>query len=426
MVTPSSLCDERVSECLFWEAHSSRTACENGSPNDDRRVRRGVARRSLPYPSHRWAAPQRQAHNAAFAHQKRAHVSNVGVFILFYRRIPRRRRIYLCSLSRSKSARGSFFDTVISCVCGALFLSPRINDTHAANAHTISSPIVSQSSLRAGISSRDSFSQKHKTHVRRSRLLARLAERVVDCDSLEWAEGVAVCSQIAASPAEAVQALSSVGLNAIPCWTRPWFALSNGERARCALARCVRSGIGLDDLGAEDCVSQQTVYRLSDSPRGFVLRVRRRRVSGSRLLERVSWRAAYVDRFRVRWNCPQSPNRGYLETLFPSFRVDTCVKKGAELHSRAACSAANCVRRYCERRDFWRVVFATSRPELTKWLQPCVCVVLDGSDSVEVRTNPRCEAEERKPRCSSRRLSIYFRWRLKSGLRLVSGRGLFS
>eukprot|EP00282_Hemiselmis_andersenii_P018209 CAMPEP_0114153796 /NCGR_PEP_ID=MMETSP0043_2-20121206/24555_1 /TAXON_ID=464988 /ORGANISM="Hemiselmis andersenii, Strain CCMP644" /LENGTH=136 /DNA_ID=CAMNT_0001248873 /DNA_START=60 /DNA_END=467 /DNA_ORIENTATION=+ len=47
---------------------------------------------------------------------------------------------------------------------------------------------------------------------------------------------------------EATNRLSSVGLGSIPTWMRPFECLSNGEQARCMLARQIKDGAVVDDF----------------------------------------------------------------------------------------------------------------------------------------------------------------------------------
>jgi len=50
------------------------------------------------------------------------------------------------------------------------------------------------------------------------------------------------------SPDEAIDILSSVGLNSVPSWYKPHHVLSNGEMFRADLARKVRSGAVIDEF----------------------------------------------------------------------------------------------------------------------------------------------------------------------------------
>ena len=63
-----------------------------------------------------------------------------------------------------------------------------------------------------------------------------------------WSRASAVVSQVCDDPAEALERLSSVGLNTIPSWTRPFHVLSVGEQARADLARRVRDRAVVDDF----------------------------------------------------------------------------------------------------------------------------------------------------------------------------------
>ncbi|KAH8080424.1 hypothetical protein JL720_9119 [Aureococcus anophagefferens] len=83
-------------------------------------------------------------------------------------------------------------------------------------------------------------------------LLRRLGP-VIDPGALRWDGGKAVVSQVAPgeAPAAAIERLLGSGLSTIPTWTQPFSSLSNGEKARAVVARCLESGVGLDDLGSE-------------------------------------------------------------------------------------------------------------------------------------------------------------------------------
>ena len=83
-------------------------------------------------------------------------------------------------------------------------------------------------------------------------LLRRLGP-VIDPGALRWDSGKAVVSQVAPgdAPAAAIERLLGSGLSTIPTWTQPFSSLSNGEKARAVVARCLESGVGLDDLGSE-------------------------------------------------------------------------------------------------------------------------------------------------------------------------------
>ena len=48
----------------------------------------------------------------------------------------------------------------------------------------------------------------------------------------------------------AIDRLSSVGLNALPVWLKPYSALSNGQRARADVAMSLASGVAIDDFGS--------------------------------------------------------------------------------------------------------------------------------------------------------------------------------
>ncbi|KAH8050147.1 hypothetical protein JL722_11523 [Aureococcus anophagefferens] len=73
-----------------------------------------------------------------------------------------------------------------------------------------------------------------------------------------------------ATPELATGRLSSVGLNSVPTWLRPYGSLSNGERQRAALARRLGHGVGVDDFGAE--VDARTLRSTAAAVRKYVAR----------------------------------------------------------------------------------------------------------------------------------------------------------
>ena len=156
----------------------------------------------------------------------------------------------------------------------------------------------------------------------KTRLLRRMGP-VIDPTALDWQGDRAVVSQMVGAdrpPREAIERLLGSGLSTIPTWTQPFSSLSNGEQARAVVARCLESGVGLDDLGAE-------------------------------------------------------------------------------VHWRAAATAAACIRQVVDRRGLSRVAFASALPDLTRWLQPCAVVVLDrGGAAPRLVWNPRRPGDERKNR----------------------------
>ena len=103
----------------------------------------------------------------------------------------------------------------------------------------------------------------------KSRLLRRLAF-VEALGPEDWEGHLSVVSQVGPSPSEATGRLSSVGLNSIPTWLRPFSSLSNGERQRATLARRLGSGVGIDDFGAE--VDARTAASASAAVRKHVAR----------------------------------------------------------------------------------------------------------------------------------------------------------
>ena len=69
-----------------------------------------------------------------------------------------------------------------------------------------------------------------------------------------WPNDKAIISAIAqahgGNPQRAIDRLSSVGLNTLPTWLRPFRALSNGQRARASCARNLRSFRAIDNFAA--------------------------------------------------------------------------------------------------------------------------------------------------------------------------------
>lgn len=63
-----------------------------------------------------------------------------------------------------------------------------------------------------------------------------------------WDSRLSIVSQIAATPNEAIEVLSAVGLNSVPSWCKPRHVLSNGEGFRADLAKSVRDGAVVDEF----------------------------------------------------------------------------------------------------------------------------------------------------------------------------------
>lgn len=63
----------------------------------------------------------------------------------------------------------------------------------------------------------------------------------------EWKHNLAVSSHFESAD-EAIKRFTSVGLNSIPSWLRPYHTLSNGERYRVDLSRKVRSNAVIDEF----------------------------------------------------------------------------------------------------------------------------------------------------------------------------------
>lgn len=64
----------------------------------------------------------------------------------------------------------------------------------------------------------------------------------------EWDASRAIVSQVAPTPDEAIALLSSVGLNTIPSWLKPFHVLSLGEQFRANLARSLHDGAVFDEF----------------------------------------------------------------------------------------------------------------------------------------------------------------------------------
>jgi ABC-type uncharacterized transport system ATPase subunit len=62
-----------------------------------------------------------------------------------------------------------------------------------------------------------------------------------------WSKDKAIVSHFD-NPNEAINKLTSVGLNSIPSWYRPYYVLSNGERFRADLATKIKNGAVIDEF----------------------------------------------------------------------------------------------------------------------------------------------------------------------------------
>lgn len=65
-------------------------------------------------------------------------------------------------------------------------------------------------------------------------------------ESPEWDKDRAIVSHFS-NPTEAINKLTSVGLNTIPSWYKPYHVLSNGEKFRADLARKIKSNAVIDE-----------------------------------------------------------------------------------------------------------------------------------------------------------------------------------
>lgn len=77
----------------------------------------------------------------------------------------------------------------------------------------------------------------------KSTLLKRFGKE----DKHDWHKDKAVISHFV-TPEDAVERLSSAGLNSVPSWTRPYHVLSTGEKFRADLARSIRDGAVIDEF----------------------------------------------------------------------------------------------------------------------------------------------------------------------------------
>lgn len=84
----------------------------------------------------------------------------------------------------------------------------------------------------------------------------------------EWDASRAIVSQVAPTPDEALEVLSSVGLNTIPSWLKPFHVLSLGEQFRANLARSVRNGAVFDEFTS--VVDRHTAMSASRSLRRYI------------------------------------------------------------------------------------------------------------------------------------------------------------
>jgi energy-coupling factor transporter ATP-binding protein EcfA2 len=84
----------------------------------------------------------------------------------------------------------------------------------------------------------------------------------------EWDANKAIVSQVASTPTEAIEILSSVGLNTIPSWLKPFHVLSLGEQFRANLARGIQNGAVFDEFTS--VVDRHTAMSAAKSMRRFV------------------------------------------------------------------------------------------------------------------------------------------------------------
>lgn len=74
-----------------------------------------------------------------------------------------------------------------------------------------------------------------------------LRSRFGDEQRVEWATDRSVCSHFI-DEEDAIARLGAVGLNSIPTWTRPYYALSTGEKFRADLARRLGDNAVIDEF----------------------------------------------------------------------------------------------------------------------------------------------------------------------------------
>jgi ABC-type ATPase involved in cell division len=68
-----------------------------------------------------------------------------------------------------------------------------------------------------------------------------------DPQNVEWDRSKGIVSHFK-TPEDAIERLSSVGLNSVPSWVRPFHVLSNGEQFRANLARAIGDGAVVDEF----------------------------------------------------------------------------------------------------------------------------------------------------------------------------------
>jgi ABC-type ATPase involved in cell division/GNAT superfamily N-acetyltransferase len=66
-------------------------------------------------------------------------------------------------------------------------------------------------------------------------------------EEIEWLSDKAICSHFD-SYDDARSRLAAVGLNSVPSWVKPYYALSNGEQFRARLARMIKTGAVIDEF----------------------------------------------------------------------------------------------------------------------------------------------------------------------------------
>jgi GNAT superfamily N-acetyltransferase len=74
-----------------------------------------------------------------------------------------------------------------------------------------------------------------------------LLEDFGEDEEIKWDSKLSVASHFS-SAAEAIDKLTSVGLNSIPSWLKPFHVLSNGEKYRADLSRKLKSGCVIDEF----------------------------------------------------------------------------------------------------------------------------------------------------------------------------------
>lgn len=83
----------------------------------------------------------------------------------------------------------------------------------------------------------------------------------------QWAENKSIASHFA-SAKDAETMLTAAGLNSIPSWLKPYWALSTGEKFRADVARSLRSGCVIDEFTST--VDRNTAKSCANSIRRYV------------------------------------------------------------------------------------------------------------------------------------------------------------